>query len=49
MTELAKWAWILLLCFLYFGIWTFAIIAAVLVLFLVLNHFKPEWIDKLWS
>jgi len=45
MTELAKWAWLILLCLLFAGplmIW--AAIAAV-VFWVLVAWLKPEWID----
>lgn len=47
MTELAIWAWIILLCILFLGPWTFLIIAIDIVVFLLVWKFKPEWLDKL--
>lgn len=47
MTELAKWAWLILLIILFVGPWIFAIIAADIVIFLLVLWLKPEWIDKM--
>jgi len=44
MTELAKWAWILLLCILFFGHWTFVIIAVDVVVLVLVAWLKPEWL-----
>lgn len=45
MTELAKWAWILLLIILFAGPWVFAIIAADVAAFLLVWWLKPEWLE----
>ena len=47
MNELAKWAWLLLLSILFFGWWTFVIIAIDVVAFIFIAWLKPEWLDKL--
>lgn len=47
MTELAKWAWIILLIILFVGPWIFAIIAFDIVVFFLVYWLKPEWLDKL--
>lgn len=47
MKELAKWSWILLLMILYFGLWTFAIIGGIILVFLLVMWLKPEWLNKL--
>ena len=47
MTELAKWAWIILLCILFLGLWIFAIIAADIVIFFLILWLKPEWLEYL--
>lgn len=47
MTELAKWAWIVLLIVLFIGPWVFAILAADLIIFGLVWYFKPEWLKKL--
>ena len=47
MTEIAKWAWIILLIVLFFGPWIFAILAADVILFLLLKWLKPEWVEKM--
>ena len=49
MTELAKWAWIILLIILFVGPWIFAIIAADILIYLLIRHYKPEWIDKIYK
>ena len=46
MTELAKWAWLILLIILFVGPWIFAIIAFDIVVFLLVLWLKPEWLDK---
>ena len=46
MTELAKWAWILLLCILFLGIWTFVLIGGVFVVCFLVMWLKPEWLEK---
>ena len=47
MTELAKWAWILLLCILFLGMWTFVIIGVDIVAVVFIMWLKPEWLQKL--
>ena len=47
MTELAKWAWIILIIILYVGPWIFAIIAADILIFVLIRRFKPEWLNKM--
>ena len=47
MTELAKWAWILILCVLFLGYWTFVLIGVDLVAVLLVMWLKPEWLEKL--
>ena len=46
MTELAKWAWLILLCILFLGIWTFVIIGVDIVVFLFVMWLKPEWLKN---
>ena len=46
MTELAKWAWLILLIILFTGPWIFAILAADVVVFLLVAWLKPEWLKK---
>ena len=47
MTELAEWAWIILLIILFVGPWIFAIIAFDIVVFLLVLWLKPEWLNHL--
>jgi hypothetical protein len=47
MTELAKWAWILLLCILFLGPWTFVIIGVDIVVLSLVMWLKPEWLEKI--
>ena len=46
MTELAKWAWLILLCILFLGWWTFVIIAVDIVVFILVAWLKPEWLKN---
>ena len=47
MSELAKWAWILILCVLFLGSWTLVIIGVDIVAVLLVMWLKPEWLEKL--
>jgi len=47
MTELAKWAWIILLCLLFIGHWFFVIVGIDIVAFLLILWLKPQWLDKM--
>ena len=47
MNGFVKWAWIILLIMLYAGVWTFAILAAWIVLYFVVRWLRPEWLDRL--
>jgi hypothetical protein len=46
MTELAKWAWLILLCILFLGEWTLVIIVFDIVVFGLVAWLKPEWLEK---
>jgi len=47
LSEIAKWAWLVLLVAIWIGPWMFAIIAADLIIFVLIVWLKPEWLDKL--
>lgn len=47
MTELAKWAWIIVLIIFFVGYDFLWFIAADVVVFLLIWWLKPEWLDKL--
>ena len=47
MTELAKWAWLILLIILFLGWHFFVIIAIDVVAFILIAWLKPEWLEKL--
>ena len=42
MTNLAKWAWVILLCTLYFGPWTLALAAGSAAAALIVLWLKPK-------
>ena len=46
MTELAKWALLILLCILFLGEWTLVIIVFDIVVFGLVAWLKPEWLEK---
>ncbi len=46
MTELAKWAWLILLCILFLGEWTLVIIVFDIIVFGLVAWLKPEWLEK---
>ena len=48
MTELAKWAWLILLIILFAGPWTAVILLGDLLLLLVVYLAKPEWFKKVF-
>jgi hypothetical protein len=47
MTELAKWAWLILLIILFLGTDFFIILAIDVVAFILIAWLKPEWLEKL--
>jgi hypothetical protein len=47
MTELAKWAWLIVLIILFVGPWIFVIVGIDIAVYLLIYWLKPEWLDKL--
>jgi hypothetical protein len=47
MTELAKWAWIIVLIIFFVGTDILWFILADVVVFLLILWLKPEWLDKM--
>ena len=46
MSELAKWAWLILLIVLFVGSYVFVVIAIDILAFILVAWLKPEWLDK---
>ena len=46
MSNFAKNAWCFFLVFLYFGIWTIPVLIGVVLIFMLIYHYKPHWLEK---
>ena len=49
MTNLVKWAWLILLLILFMGEWVFAVFVFYIVAYVLLSMFKPKWLEKLFQ
>ena len=46
MTELAKWAWLILICILFAGPVMIYVVIATVVFWVLVAWLKPEWLEK---
>lgn len=46
MVELAKWAWIIIICVLFLGPWSLVFIVLNAAVFGIIAWLKPEWLEK---
>lgn len=46
MTELAKWAWLILLIILFVGPYIFVVLGVEVAAFLLVRWLKPEWLER---
>ena len=46
MTELAKWAWLILICLLFAGPVMIYVAIATVVFWVLVAWLKPEWLEK---
>ena len=46
MSNFAKNAWCLFFALLYFGIWAIPMILGVALVYILIMHYKPQWLEK---